>query len=69
MESVTLSTKYQLVIPRRARERLGLRPGMKLTVVEKGGVIFLVPERPMRAFRGVAEGVRPRGWREKKDRR
>ena len=68
MESVTLSTKYQLVIPRRSRERLGLRPGMKLTVVEKGGVIFLVPERPMRAFRGVAGGVNPRGLREKKDR-
>ena len=68
METVTLSTKYQLVIPRRSRERLGLRPGMKLTVVEKGGVIFLVPERPIRAFRGVARGVRPRSLREKKDR-
>ena len=68
MESVTVSTKYQLVIPRRSRERLGLRPGMKLTVLEKGGVIFLVPERPVRAFRGLARGVGPRGLREKKDR-
>ena len=68
METVTLSTKYQLVIPRRSRKRLGLRPGMKLTVVEKGGVIFLVPGRPLRAFRGLARGVGPRGLREKKDR-
>jgi len=42
MESVTLSTKYRLVIPRRTRERLGLRPGMKLTVLEKGGVTSLI---------------------------
>ena len=68
METVTLSTKYQLVIPRRSRERLGLRPGMRLTVLEKGGVIFLVPERPVGAFRGLARGVGSRGLREKKDR-
>jgi AbrB family looped-hinge helix DNA binding protein len=68
MESVTISTKYQLVIPRHARERLGLRPGTKLTVLEKGGVIYLVPERPVAAFRGLAKGVGSRGLREKKDR-
>lgn len=68
METVTLSSKYQLVLPRRARERLRLRPGTKLTVLDKGGVIYLIPERSMRAFRGVAEGVTRRGLREKKDR-
>ena len=54
MDSVTLSTKYQLVVPRAVRERLRLRPGMKLIVLEKGGVLYLVPERPMRALRGLA---------------
>jgi AbrB family looped-hinge helix DNA binding protein len=68
METVTLSSKFQLVIPRRSRERLRLRPGMKLTVLEKGGVIFLVPERPMRALRGMAVGATRRALREKKDR-
>jgi len=68
MDTVTLSSKYQLVLPRATRERLRLQPGMKLTVVAKGGVIFLVPERPMRAFRGVARGASERGLREKKDR-
>jgi AbrB family looped-hinge helix DNA binding protein len=68
MTTVTLSTKYQLVLPRETRERLKLRPGTKLTVMEKGGVIYLVPDRPLRAFRGVAVGVNPRGLREKKDR-
>jgi AbrB family looped-hinge helix DNA binding protein len=68
METVTLSSKYQLVVPRATRERLRLQPGMKLTVVAKGGVIYLVPERPMRAFRGVARGASDRELREKKDR-
>ena len=44
METVTLSSKYQLVLPRGARERLRLRPGMRITVLDKGGVLFLVPE-------------------------
>lgn len=68
METVTLSSKFQLVLPRRARERLQLRPGMKFTVLEKDGVIFLVPERSMRAFRGIAGGTSSRGLRDKKDR-
>ena len=68
METVTLSSKYQLVLPRGARERLNLRSGTKLTVLAKGGVIFLVPDRPMRRFRGVARGTTDRDLREKKDR-
>jgi AbrB family looped-hinge helix DNA binding protein len=68
METVTLSTKYRLVLPRGTRERLGLRPGMRITVLDKGGIIFLVPERPLRAYRGIARGVSPKGLREKRDR-
>jgi AbrB family looped-hinge helix DNA binding protein len=68
MEIVTLSSKFQLVIPRGARERLGLRPGARLTVLDKGGVLYLVPERPMKAYRGLASGITARGVREKKDR-
>ena len=69
METVTLSSKYHVVVPRGARERLRLRPGMRITVLDKGGVIFLVPERPMAAYRGIARGVNPRGLRDKKDHR
>jgi AbrB family looped-hinge helix DNA binding protein len=68
METVTLSSKYQLVLPRGARERLKIRPGAKFTVLSKGDVIFLVPERPMRTYRGIAKGARVRGLREKRDR-
>jgi AbrB family looped-hinge helix DNA binding protein len=68
METTTLSSKFQLVVPRGARERLGLRPGMRFTVLDKGGVLYLVPERPMRGYRGVARGTSPRDLREKRER-
>jgi len=68
MNTVTLSSKCQLVIPREVRERLDLEPGTKLTVIEKGGIIYLVPERPLDELRGVARGTRRKGLREKKDR-
>lgn len=68
MKSVTLSSKFQLVIPREVRERLALAPGTRLTVIEKGGILYLVPERPLTQLRGVARGTRRKGLREKKDR-
>jgi len=68
MKNVILSARYQVVVPREVRERLGLRSGSELTVIEKGGVVFLVPARPLRSRRGVARGARPRSLREKKDR-
>ena len=68
MDTVTLSTKYQLVIPRNVRDRLDLAPGAKFTVIEKGGILYLVPDRPISEFRGVARGTRRKGLRQKKDR-
>ena len=68
MDTVTLSSKYQLVIPRDVRQRLDLEPGAKLTVIEKGGILYLVPERPLAELRGVARGTRRKGLRDKKDR-
>jgi AbrB family looped-hinge helix DNA binding protein len=68
METVTLSTKFQLVLPRKARERLRLHPGMKFTVFDKGGVLYLVPQRPVKRYRGVAKGTTERGLRDKADR-
>jgi len=41
---------------------------MKLTVVDKGGVIFLVPHRPLSSYRGVAKGTSRRELRDEKDR-
>jgi AbrB family looped-hinge helix DNA binding protein len=68
MSSATLSSKYQLVIPKAVREQMGLRPGMTFEVITKGRVIYLVPQRPIREYRGIARGINPEGLRDKKDR-
>ncbi len=69
MEAI-LSSKFQLVIPKAVRDRLGLKPGQRIIVLEKGGVIHLVPERSLAALRGMARGtVAADGeLREKRDR-
>jgi AbrB family looped-hinge helix DNA binding protein len=68
MDSVTLSPKYQVVIPRHVRERLGLRPGEKLQVISFDDRIELIPVRPMRQMRGYLKGFDSRFEREKDDR-
>jgi AbrB family looped-hinge helix DNA binding protein len=63
-----VSPKFQVVIPKEVRESLDLRVGQELQVVSKGGVITLVPERPLASLRGFAKGIRTNALREKKDR-
>jgi AbrB family looped-hinge helix DNA binding protein len=64
----TISTKYQIVIPSEVRVRLRLKPRQKLTVLEKGGVLYLIPEGLLTDLRGVAPMVPAEGFREKEDR-
>ena len=45
MHTVTVSPKFQVVIPKQIRESLRLRPGQKMTVVEYNGRIELIPDR------------------------
>ena len=46
MAKVTISSKFQIVIPKQVRERLCLKPWQWLQIIEKGGVVTLVPEIP-----------------------
>ncbi len=64
----TISSKFQVVIPKQARERLNLKPKQKLMVIEKDGMLILVPEMSIKSMRGIAAGVKTDGFREKKDR-
>lgn len=57
MSTVTISPKFQVVIPKAIRERLKLRPGQRLSAIEYEGRIELVPVRPVRAMRGVLKGI------------
>lgn len=61
MAEVTLSAKNQIVIPREARQALGLRAGDKLLVVVRGTKVIALqkPESHRAAIRGLAKGVYP----------
>mgnify|MGYP000238801669 CR=1 FL=1 len=53
MTLVTVSPKFQVVIPREVREAMGIRVGQKLRVVQYGGRIELVPVEPAANLRGL----------------
>ena len=57
METVTLSPKYQVVIPKRIRDRLKLRPGQKIQAILYEDRIELVPVRPARKLKGFLKGI------------
>lgn len=57
MQSVTLSPKYQVVIPKTIREALKLCPGQKIQVIEYNGRIELIPERDISELRGFLMGI------------
>lgn len=57
METVTISSKFQVVIPKEIRERLKLRPGQKVQAILYQDRIELVPLRPVRETRGFLSGI------------
>jgi AbrB family looped-hinge helix DNA binding protein len=64
MLSVTVSPKYQVVIPKAVREALNVRPGQKMQVVEYAGRIELIPERNIKELRGFIKGINTEFTRE-----
>jgi len=57
MQTVTVSPKYQVVIPKTVREALKLHPGQKMQIVEYAGRIELIPERDIKELRGFLKGI------------
>ena len=64
MASLTISPKYQVVLPKAVREALNLSPGQKVQVITYDNRIELIPERDMRAMRGFLKGIDTEVWRE-----
>lgn len=65
MATTTISPKFQIVIPKEVRDKLHLSPKQRLQVLEKGGVITLIPEIPLKSLKGVLKGMSKEGIREK----
>ena len=55
--TLTLSSKYQIAIPKEVRERLGLIAGQKIQLVTYGDRIELLPQRDIRHMRGFLSGI------------
>ena len=58
MDTVVISPGFQVRIPKRVREALGLAPGQRLRVVQYAGRVELVPYRPAFECPGLFGGVR-----------
>ncbi len=57
MESVLVSPKFQVVIPRAVREALCIRPGQRVQIVQYEDRIELIPIRSTREMRGFLKGI------------
>ena len=68
MDTVTVSSKYQIVIPQEVRERIELKPGQKIVVIEKDGIVHLIPQKPIKEMRGFAKGIDTTNLRDEEDR-
>jgi AbrB family looped-hinge helix DNA binding protein len=55
--TVTVSPKYQVVIPKDVREAIGLKPGQKLVVFRFDNRIEMMPAEPVRKLRGFVRGI------------
>ncbi len=64
MTTLTISPKYQVVIPKAIREMLRLRPGQKIQAIVYQDRIELIPVRPMKKMRGFISGIDTRVERE-----
>jgi AbrB family looped-hinge helix DNA binding protein len=57
VQTVTVSPKFQVVIPQSVRESLGIRPGQKVQVIQFENRIELVPLKPIKKSRGFLKGI------------
>ena len=57
MYTVTVSPKFQVVIPQAIRKSLGLQPGQKLQAILYQDRIELIPVKPMQSMRGFLKGI------------
>ena len=57
MDTVTVSPKYQVVIPKNVRDALQLRPGQKMKVIEYNGRVELIPDRDISELKGFLKGI------------
>lgn len=67
MGAVTISSKYQVVIPREIREQFNLKPGQKIMFIPYNNTLRVILVRPIKEARGMLKGMNTEGIREEID--
>jgi AbrB family looped-hinge helix DNA binding protein len=68
METVKVSKKYQVVIPEKLRDDAKIRPGDKMLVITKHGILQYIPVRPIEKTKGMVKGLDTKVIRDEHDR-
>jgi AbrB family looped-hinge helix DNA binding protein len=68
MNTVSVSLKFQIVIPETIRKQMGIEPGQLFEVIEYEGCLEFVPIKDVRSLRGSLKGMDTKVVREKEDR-
>jgi AbrB family looped-hinge helix DNA binding protein len=68
METVTVSKKYQIVIPEKLRKKSGIKPGDKMVAITKHGIIQYIPICSLKETKGFIPGLDIEKLRDESDR-
>lgn len=68
MNDVTVSSKFQVVIPRELRSEMNIRAGQKMRMIRLGNRIELIPARTISEMKGAYPGISSEGIRDEEDR-
>jgi len=68
MDAVTVSPKFQVVIPLKVREQMRVKPGQKMHVIAYDNMVMFIPVRPIKEARGSLKGIKTNVDRDEGDR-
>lgn len=68
MHTATVSSKYQILVPKKIREQLDIKPGQQFIFITKGEGLELIPKKELKELRGVLIGANTSNIRDRKDR-
>ncbi len=68
MATATVSSKFQISLPKEIREAMHIQPGQQFEFIPMGTVLQLAPKTSIEELRGIARGANPSDYRDRRDR-
>ncbi|MDD2915628.1 MAG: AbrB/MazE/SpoVT family DNA-binding domain-containing protein [Gallionella sp.] len=66
--TATLSSKYQISVPKAIRDDLHWKAGQEFVFIPKGKGVLLIPVPELKQLAGIAKGAQTKGYRDRQDR-